>query len=117
MVHNRLVRMKKLLLPLLLVLSACGAKSYTYEVFYSIDGTGSVEVTGKDPAAGTTWTETQQLPVKRRAFLANGLGQTWVSVKGSGDLTCVLQVEKEPEVRQTGNPARCDFTITEDTDN
>ncbi|WP_285743958.1 hypothetical protein [Lentzea sp. NBRC 105346] len=115
--------MKKLLLfipPFLLAVAACGTKSYTYEVFYSIDGTGSVEITGKDPAAGTTWTETQQLPVKRRAFIANGLGQTWVSVKpveGSGDLTCVLQVEKEPEVRQTGNPARCEFTITEDTDN
>ena len=115
--------MRKLLLfipPFLLALSACGTKSYTYEVFYSIEGTGKVELTGKDPANGASWTETADLPIQRRAFIANGLGQTWVSAKpveGAGDLTCVLQVEKEPEVKQTGNPAKCEFTITEDTDN
>lgn len=114
--------MKKLLLvlPLLLAMSACGTKSYTYEVFYSIEGSGQAEVTSKDPAAGAPSTETVDLPVKRRAFLANGLGPAWVEVKpksGSGDLTCVLQVEKEAEVKKTGNPAHCEFAITEDTDN
>ncbi|TWP43994.1 hypothetical protein FKR81_41905 [Lentzea tibetensis] len=113
--------MKKLLLafPLLLVMSACGTKSYTYEVFYTIEGSGQAEVTSKDPA-GAASTETVDLPVKRRAFLANSLGPTWVEVKpksGSGDLTCVLQVEKEAEVKKTGNPARCEYTITEATDN
>lgn len=114
--------MKKLLLLVpvsLLALSACGTKSYTYEVFYSVEGTGSVEVTTKDPKADQPFSQTEQLPIKRRAFLANGLGSAWVEVKRTdgGSLTCVLQVEKEPEVRQSGNPAKCEFTITEDTDN
>jgi hypothetical protein len=109
--------MKKLLLVPVLLLAACGTKSYTYEVFYSIEGTGQVEVTGKDPANGTTWTETMNLPVKRRAYLANGLGEAWVSVKSSGDVTCELQVEKEQPVKASGNPARCSYTITEDTGN
>lgn len=113
--------MKKLLLVIpMLALAACGTKSYTYEVFYSVDGSGTVEITRKDPASDKAVTETEQLPIKRRAYLANALGPAWVEVKrkdGEGELTCVLQVEKEQEVKKTGNPAKCEFNITEDTDN
>jgi hypothetical protein len=113
--------MNKLLLLVpaaLLVLSACGSKSYTYEAFLDIEGTGFADVTIKTPANKAGTTEALELPVKGRGIFIEGLGAVSVEAKSSsGALTCTLKLEKESPVKNSGDPAKCETTITEDTDN
>lgn len=110
--------MKKLLLLIpVLALAACGQKSYTYEAFYDVEGTGKAEVSLSIPG-NTAPAETVDLPLKNRALLANALGKVTLTVKPvSGQATCKLRVEKEKEIIGSGNPATCSYEITEDTDN
>ncbi|MFC3894603.1 hypothetical protein ACFOWZ_24245 [Lentzea rhizosphaerae] len=110
--------MKKLLLLIpVLALSACGQKSYTYEAFYDIEGTGKAEMTLNVPG-GASQSETVDLPVKNRAMLANALGRITLIVKPrSGEATCKLRVEKEKEISNAGKQATCEYEITEDTIN
>lgn len=110
--------MKKLLLLIpVLALAACGQKSYTYEAFYDIEGTGKAEMTLVVPG-GATETETVDLPFQNRAMLANDLGKITLTVKPqNGQATCKLRVEKEKEITNAGSPATCSYEITEDTDN
>jgi hypothetical protein len=110
--------MKKLLLLIpVLALAACGQKSYTYEAFYDVEGTGKAEMTLVVPG-GSTETETVDLPVKNRAMLANALGKITLKIKPqNGQATCKLRVEKEKEISNAGNEATCEYEITEDTDN
>ncbi len=110
--------MKKLLLLIpVLALAACGQKSYTYEAFYDIEGTGKAEMTLSVPG-GAPQSETVDLPVKNRAMLANALGKISLTVKPeNGQVTCKLRVEKEKEISNAGEVAKCEYEITEDTDN
>ena len=110
--------MKKLLLLIpVLALTACGQKSYTYEAFYDVEGTGKAEVTLVIPD-GASGTETVDLPLKDRAMLANALGKITLTVRPqNGEATCKLRVEKEKEITNSGSPATCVYEITEDTDN
>ncbi|MEV6241393.1 hypothetical protein [Lentzea sp. NPDC051838] len=109
--------MKKLLLLLpVLALAACGQKSYTYEAFYDIEGTGKAELSLVVPG-GASETETVDLPVKNRAMLANSLGKISLKVKSDSQVTCKLRVEKEKEISNAGKEAACEYEITEDTDN
>ncbi|SEQ47451.1 hypothetical protein SAMN05216188_103151 [Lentzea xinjiangensis] len=110
--------MKKLLLLVpVLVLAACGQKSYTYEAFYDVEGTGQAEVTLTVPG-GAAQSETVDLPLRNRALLANALGRITLIVQPrSGQATCKLRVEKEEEVANSGARAVCEYEITEDTDN
>lgn len=95
----------------------CGQKSYTYEAFYDIEGTGKAEVT-LNVSGGTTQTETVDLPVKNRGMLANALGKISLKVKPqNGQATCKLRVEKEKEITSKGAEASCEYEVTEDTDN
>ncbi|MGW1681176.1 hypothetical protein [Saccharopolyspora sp. NPDC002376] len=108
-------------LPLLLLpLSACGTKSYTYEVAFEVGGTGTAEVTMKFPGSPGGVTETMQLPASS-TYIAEGLGPVTMSVKGtSGDVTCRIVLEKSEVAKGSGNtatPATCASEITEDTDN
>ena len=110
--------MKKLLLLIpVLALAACGQKSYTYEAFYDIEGTGKAEMTLNVPG-GASQSETVDLPVKNRAMLANALGRITLTVKPqAGQATCKLRVEKEKEITNAGAEAKCEYEITESTDN
>lgn len=110
--------MKKLLLLIpVLALTACGPKSYTYEAFYDVEGTGKAELTLTVPG-GASQSETVDLPVKNRAMLANALGKITLTVKPqAGQATCKLRVEKEKEITNTGAEAKCEYKITESTDN
>jgi hypothetical protein len=110
--------MKKLLLLIpVLALAACGQKSYTYEAFYDVEGTGKAEMTLVVPGDSTE-TETVDLPVKNRAMLANALGKiTLKNRPQNGQATCKLRVEKEKEISNAGNEATCEYVITEDTGN
>jgi hypothetical protein len=109
--------MKKLLLLIpVLALAACGQKSYTYEAFYDIEGSGKAELTLTVPG-GAAQSETVDLPVKNRAMLANALGKITLKVKSDNQLTCRLRVEKEKEISNSGKDATCEYEITEDTDN
>jgi hypothetical protein len=109
--------MKKLLLLIpVLALAACGQKSYTYEAFYDIEGSGRAELTLTVPG-GAAQSETVDLPVKNRAMLANALGKITLKVKSDNQLTCRLRVEKEKEISNSGKDATCEYEITEDTDN
>lgn len=109
--------MKKLLLLIpVLALAACGQKSYTYEAFYDVEGTGKAEVTVTVPG-GSSSTETVDLPVKGRGMLANALGKVTLKVKSDNQVTCKLRVEKEKEISNSGKDATCEYDITEDTDN
>lgn len=109
--------MKKLLLLIpVLALAACGQKSYTYEAFYDIEGSGRAELTLTVPG-GAAQSETVALPVKNRAMLANALGKITLKVKSDNQLTCRLRVEKEKEISNSGKDATCEYEITEDTDN
>jgi hypothetical protein len=110
--------MKKLLLLIpVLALAACGQKSYTYEAFYDIEGTGKAEMTLSVPG-GASQSETVDLPVKDRALLANALGRITLTVKPeTGQATCRLRVEKEKEVSNAGAEAKCEYEVTESTDN
>lgn len=110
--------MKKLLLLIpVLALAACGQKSYTYEAFYDIEGTGKAELTLNIPD-GASQSETVDLPVKNRAMLANALGKITLTVQPeNGEATCKLRVEKEKEISNAGRKATCEYDITEDTDN
>ena len=109
--------MKKLLLLIpVLALAACGQKSYTYEAFYDIEGTGKAEVSLNVPGGAST-TETVDLPLKNRAMLANALGKITLKVKSDNQVTCKLRVEKEKEISNAGKEATCEYDITEDTDN
>ncbi|MFI6102072.1 hypothetical protein ACIA8G_41520 [Lentzea sp. NPDC051213] len=110
--------MKKLLLLIpVLALAACGQKSYTYEAFYDIEGTGKAEMTLVLPG-GATRTETVDLPVKNSAMLANALGKISLKIKPeNGQVTCKLRVEKEKEISNSGKEATCEYEITEATDN
>lgn len=110
--------MKKLLLLIpVLALAACGQKSYTYEAFYDIEGTGKAEVT-LDVPRGASQSETVDLPVKNRGMLANALGRITLTVTPeNGQATCKLRVEKEKEITNSGAAAKCEYEITEDTDN
>lgn len=109
--------MKKLLLLIpVLALAACGQKSYTYEAFYDVEGTGKAEVTVAVPG-GESSSETVSLPVKGRGMLANALGKVTLKVKSDNEVTCKLRVEKEKEISNSGKDATCEYDITEDTDN
>jgi len=110
--------MKKLLLLIpVLALAACGQKSYTYEAFYDVEGTGKAEMTLVVPG-GATEKETVDLPVKGRAMLANDLGKITLKVKPeNGQATCKLRVEQEKEITNAGAEATCEYEITESTDN
>ncbi|MFD4643364.1 hypothetical protein ACFWN2_39075 [Lentzea sp. NPDC058436] len=110
--------MKKLLLLIpVLALTACGPKSYTYEAFYDIEGTGTAEVTLSVPG-GASQSETVDLPVKDRGMLANALGRITLTVRPqTGQATCKLRVEKEKEITNSGAQATCEYEITDDTDN
>ena len=109
--------MKKLLLLIpVLALAACGQKSYTYEAFYDIEGTGKAEMTLVVPG-GASQSETVDLPMKNRAMLANALGKVTLKVKSDNQVTCKLRVEKEKEVSNSGKEANCEYEITEATDN
>ncbi|MDT7786174.1 MAG: hypothetical protein QOF58_4593 [Pseudonocardiales bacterium] len=109
--------MKKLLLLIpVLALAACGQKSYTYEAFYDVEGTGKAEISLVVPGGSST-TETVELPVKNRAMLANALGKVTLKVKSDNQVTCKLRVEKEKEISNAGKEATCEYDITEDTDN
>jgi hypothetical protein len=110
--------MKKILfvLPLLLT-AACGTKSYTYEVAFQVEGTGSTEVTMKFPGSPDGVTETLKLPATS-TFVAEGLGPVTMSAKGiDGDVTCKIVLEKQEVAKNTGKTATCQSEITEDTDN
>ncbi|MET8757260.1 lipoprotein [Lentzea sp. NPDC004782] len=109
--------MKKLLLLIpVLALAACGQKSYTYEAFYDIEGSGKAELTLAVPG-GASQSETVDLPVKNRAMLANALGRITLKVKSDNQVTCKLRVEKEKEISNSGKDTTCEYEITEDTDN
>lgn len=109
--------MKKLLLLIpVLALAACGQKSYTYEAFYDIEGSGKSELALTVPG-GASQSETVDLPVKNRAMLANALGKITLKVKSDNQVTCRLRVEKEKEISNSGQNATCEYEITEDTDN
>jgi hypothetical protein len=109
--------MKNLLLLIpLLALAACGQKSYTYEAFYDVEGTGKAELTLSVPA-GNSVTETVDLPVKNRALLANALGKVTLKVKSDDQVTCKLRVENENEISHAGKDVTCEYEITESTDN
>jgi hypothetical protein len=110
--------MKKLLLLIpVLALTACGPKNYTYEAFYDVEGTGKAELTLTVPG-GASQSETVDLPVKNRAVLANALGRVTLTVKPqTGQATCKLRVEKEKEITNAGAEAKCEYEITESTDN
>ncbi|MGW4210052.1 hypothetical protein ACWEIJ_18835 [Lentzea sp. NPDC004789] len=109
--------MKKLLLLIpVLALAACGQKSYTYEAFYDIEGSGKAELALTVPG-GASQSETVDLPVKNRAMLANALGKITLKVKSDNQVTCRLRVEKEKEISNSGQNATCEYEITEDTDN
>ena len=109
--------MKKLLLLIpALALAACGQKSYTYEAFYDIEGSGKAELALTVPG-GASQSETVDLPVKNRAMLANALGKITLKVKSDNQVTCRLRVEKEKEISNSGQNATCEYEITEDTDN
>lgn len=107
---------KLLLLVPVLALTACGPKSYTYEAFYDIEGTGKAELTLNIPG-GAAQSETVDLPLKNRAMLANALGKITLKVKSENQVTCKLRVEKEKEISNAGKEATCEYEITEDTDN
>lgn len=107
---------KLLLLVPVLALTACGPKSYTYEAFYDIEGTGKAELTLNVPG-GAAQSETVDLPLKNRAMLANALGKITLKVKSENQVTCKLRVEKEKEISNAGKEATCEYEITEDTDN
>ncbi|MEV6715592.1 hypothetical protein AB0M48_26535 [Lentzea sp. NPDC051208] len=110
--------MKTLLLLIpVLALTACGPKSYTYEAFYDVEGTGKAQLTLTVPG-GASQSETVDLPVKNRAMLANALGKIMLTVKPqTGQATCKLRVEKEKEITNAGAEAKCAYEITESTDN
>jgi hypothetical protein len=109
--------MKKLLLLIpALALTACGQKSYTYEAFYDVEGTGKAEISLSVPG-GASYTETVDLPVKNRAMLANALGRITLRVTSDNQVTCRLRVEKEKEISTSGKETTCEYEITEDTDN
>ncbi|GGU35245.1 hypothetical protein [Lentzea flava] len=107
---------KLLLLVPVLALTACGPKSYTYEAFYDVEGTGKAEVSVSVPG-GNSYTETVDLPVRNRGMLANALGKITVKVKSDNQVTCKLRVEKEKEIARSGEETTCEYEITEDTDN
>jgi hypothetical protein len=109
--------MKKLLLLIpVLALAACGQKSYTYEAFYDVEGTGKAEISLNVPG-GSSSAETVDLPLKNRAMLANALGKITLKVKSDNQVTCKLRVEKEKEISHAGKEVTCEYEITEDTDN
>lgn len=109
--------MKKLLLLVpALALTACGPKSYTYEAFYDVEGTGQAEVAVSVPN-GHSYTETVDLPVRNRGMLANALGKITLQVKSDNQVTCKLRVEKEKEISRAGKEVTCEYEITEDTAN
>lgn len=107
---------KLLLLVPVLALTACGPKSYTYEAFYDIEGSGRAEISLNVPG-GSSSTETVDLPVHNRGMLANALGKITLKVKSDNEVTCKLRVEKEKEISTAGKEATCEYEITEDTDN
>ncbi len=110
--------MKKLLLLIpVLALAACGQKSYTYEAFYDIEGTGKAELT-ETKAGKVAETTTVDLPIKGRGMFIEGIGKVAISVKPeTGDATCKFRLEHEKEITNSGNPATCSYDITESTDN
>lgn len=110
--------MKKILLLIpALALSACGTKSYTYEAFYDVEGSGKAELTLVVPG-GETRSETVDLPLENQAMLANALGRIVLTVKPqNGSATCKLRVEQEKEVVGSGAEAKCEYELTEDTVN
>jgi hypothetical protein len=107
---------KLLLLVPVLALTACAPKSYTYEAFFDIEGTGKAEMTLNVPG-GASEAETVDLPLKNRGMLANTLGKITLKVKSDNQVTCKLRVEKEKEISSSGKEATCEYEITEDTDN
>ncbi|SDG92617.1 hypothetical protein SAMN05216553_113145 [Lentzea fradiae] len=108
---------KLLLLVPALVLAGCGTKSYTYEAFYDVEGTGKAELTLVVPG-GATRSETVDLPLENQALLANALGRITLTVKPrDGRATCKLRVEQEKEVVGSGAEAKCEYELTEDTVN
>jgi hypothetical protein len=109
--------MKKILFALpLLLLSACGAKSHTYEVAFQIEGTGTSEVTMRFPGSPDGVTETVRLPASR-TFVAEGLGPVTMRATSGTDVTCKIVLEHNEVARNSGRTASCASEITEDTDN
>ena len=112
---------------LVALVTACGHKSYSYEVAVTVSGTGSAEVTVEYPAGSdqspdnkpSRTTSTEQLPFNRK-ILALGLGHVSVSAKSADGkpVKCAVVVEKEdPVQRAGGDTVKCDADITESTDN
>ena len=114
-----------------LFLTACGGKSYTYEVGLQVVGQGTAEITytyptqsgdsdDKSPASKpSTSTTTVQLPFNQK-LLAQGLGHVTLSAKSADGqkLSCAVTVEKDTPAGKDGNgTVQCDADITESTDN
>jgi hypothetical protein len=114
-----------------LLLTACGSKSYTYEVAFQVVGQGTAEVTveypshigiadDKDPKSKPNkTTTTEKLPFNQK-ILAMGLGHVTLSAKSADGqkLSCAVTVEKDTPAGKDGNgTVQCDADITESTDN
>ncbi|MEV6901154.1 hypothetical protein [Amycolatopsis sp. NPDC051372] len=107
-----------LLLPaLVLPLAACGAKSYTYDTRFAVDGKGPAKITLTYPGSKQPDVTTATLPTEI-ARIPEGLGKVTLHVEAeNGPATCRITVEQKQVDQRTGKDVSCTTELTEDTQN